>query len=212
MEPAALEASLDFLKSYGLNITHLVTDRSSAVRTRMSDKFPEINHQSDPWHYVKNVKKQLWKDSKTKQGAKITEWMASITNMTWYSLGTSKGNPRLAREKLYSMFGHITGVHSFPLHELYIKCEHEELPEDRNKPYMKQGSPALQKVVDAVCGTNNHNIRDLASMDAFLHTGDLEAFNSLILKYMPKRIAYSVQATWVRTALAAMDNNNNVDR
>ena len=53
MEPAALEASLLFLKKVGLNIQHLVTDRSTTVQALMSEKFPEINNQADPWHFVK---------------------------------------------------------------------------------------------------------------------------------------------------------------
>ena len=53
MEPAALEASLLYLKKVGLNIQHLVTDRSTTVRAMMSEKFPEINNQADPWHFVK---------------------------------------------------------------------------------------------------------------------------------------------------------------
>ena len=53
MEPAALEASLRFLAEQCVKVTHLVTDRSTTVRTLMKDHFPDINHQADPWHFVK---------------------------------------------------------------------------------------------------------------------------------------------------------------
>ena len=53
MEPAALAASLQFLKDAGLRIQHLVTDRSSTVRAMLKEMFPEINNQADPWHYIK---------------------------------------------------------------------------------------------------------------------------------------------------------------
>ena len=58
MEPAALAASLQFLKDAGLRIQHLVTDRSSTVRAMLRERFPEINNQADPWHYIKVC---MWK-------------------------------------------------------------------------------------------------------------------------------------------------------
>ena len=121
------------------------------------------------------------------------------------------------------------------------------------------GSPALAKVREAVMGPNGNNLDDLVRLDgitlrplisvnfhisAFLHTGDLEAVNALLLKYLPKKIAfrfvkireslictallrseywhpnifvysnsiYSVPSTWIRSSLAAMDHNMNIDR
>ena len=53
MEPAALEASLNFLLTMGLRISHAVTDRCSAIQTLMKEKFSWINHQADPWHFIK---------------------------------------------------------------------------------------------------------------------------------------------------------------
>ena len=62
------------------------------------------------------------------------------------------------------------------------------------------GSPALAKVREAVMGPNGNNLDDLVRLDgitlkplismdfhisAFLHTGDLEAVNALLLKYLP---------------------------
>ena len=123
------------------------------------------------------------------------------------------------------------------------------------------GSPALAKVREAVMGPNGNNLDDLVRLDgitlktfdlngflyfyisAFLHTGDLEAVNALLLKYLPKKIAfrfvkireslictallrseywhpnifvysnsiYSVPSTWIRSSLAAMDHNINMN-
>ena len=67
------------------------------------------------------------------------------------------------------------------------------------------GSAALAKVREAVMGPNGNNLDDLVRLDgitlrplismdffisAFLHTGDLEAVNALLLKYLPKKIAF----------------------
>ncbi|XP_033127361.1 uncharacterized protein LOC117125086 [Anneissia japonica] len=46
----------------------------------------------------------------------------------------------------------------------------------------------------------------------FCHTGDLEVFHNVLLKYVPKRIAFRYEGTVARTVLAALDNNTNVGR
>ena len=33
-----------------------------------------------------------------------------------------------------------SGIHSFPLHTNFKKCEHGDLPEDRDKDYLKPGT------------------------------------------------------------------------
>ena len=54
--------------------------------------------------------------------------------------------------------------------------------------------------------------KDLEMMGQFTHTGDIENFNSLTNKYCPKMYAYSHASMFVRTALAALDHNENTDR
>ena len=44
------------------------------------------------------------------------------------------------------------------------------------------------------------------------HTGALEVYHSLLLKYCEKRNHFSKEGMFVRTALAALDNNYNVGR
>ena len=53
MEPAALDVCLQFLIGAGICPTHLVTDRSTTIRTLLKTKYPEILHQFDPWHWIK---------------------------------------------------------------------------------------------------------------------------------------------------------------
>merc|ERR1712025_762253 len=46
----------------------------------------------------------------------------------------------------------------------------------------------------------------------FVHTSDLESVNSLLLKYCTKKISYGWLGMLVRSALAAMDFNANIQR
>lgn len=87
------------------------------------------------------------------------------------------------------------------------------------------GSPALAKVREAVMGPNGNNLDDLVRLDgitlkplismdfhisAFLHTGDLEAVNALLLKYLPKKIAFrfvKIRESLTCTALLRSDTD-----
>ena len=87
----------------------------------------------------------------------------------------------------------------------------------------------MQKLTSAIMGTNGKNLDDLSHMDGkwwveqffkhfvsiileFVHTSDLENVNSLILKYCPKKISYGWLGMLVRSALAAIDYNENIHR
>ena len=50
MEVFALKSLLHFLRNTGMNISVLVTDRSTTVRAMLTKEFPEINHQFDIWY------------------------------------------------------------------------------------------------------------------------------------------------------------------
>jgi len=134
----------------------------------MKTLFPHINHQADPWHFIKNIKKRLFTASKSLSGRIIGLWLQSVTNQLWWAMGSSIGNVQLCREKMLSMFGHITGCHDFPSHEVFKKCEHPVLPEDRDKEYFKEGSPALAKVREAVMGQHGNNFDDLVRLDGII--------------------------------------------
>ncbi|KAK7157007.1 hypothetical protein R3I94_006918 [Phoxinus phoxinus] len=49
-------------------------------------------------------------------------------------------------------------------------------------------------------------------MALFKHTGKLEVFHSLLLKYCPKRIHFHYTSMLARTQLAVLDHNENVNR
>ena len=53
MEPASLDVSLKFLAEAEIHPTHLVTDRSTIVRTLIKNNWPGIKQQFDVWHWIK---------------------------------------------------------------------------------------------------------------------------------------------------------------
>ena len=92
------------------------------------------------------------------------------------------------------------------------QCEHHTLTteEARTTNWLKPGSPRRKAVQEVIF--NKRFLKDLEKKTEFHHTGQLEVFHSLMLKYLPKRQHFSYQGMIARTQLAAMDHNFNLDR
>ena len=61
------------------------------------------------WHGAKNISKSLAKDELLKSCDLIKDWHGSIMRQWWWALQSSVGNAALAREKIMSIFSHISG-------------------------------------------------------------------------------------------------------
>lgn len=55
-------------------------------------------------------------------------------------------------------------------------------------------------------------LADFMKSTDFIHTGPAENFNSLRLKYCPKRTHFTPLGMEIRAILAALDNNNNTGK
>ena len=109
MEPAAARCCLEFLEGSGVEVSAFATDKSPSMRTMMATHFPHVRHQFDIWHAAKNVSQSLAKDERLKSCAIIQTWHPSIMRQWWWALQTSVGNSALAKEKIISIFSHISG-------------------------------------------------------------------------------------------------------
>lgn len=135
-----------------------------------------------------------------------------MRNMLWYSFAECKGDPELLREMILSIPYHLTNVHSFPGNKLFKRCLHADLPTDRSKPWLKEGSLSLRKLVMAIRGPKDCRLKDLTFMTEFQHTGINEQINSLHNVYLPKSCSFGHKQAVVRACLTAIDHNSNVDR
>lgn len=66
---------------------------------------------------------------------------------------------------------------------------------------------ALKKILTA-----KDFIKDLRQAKHFVHTGKLESYHNVRLKYMPKRIHLQFNGMFVRSILAILDHNNNTEK
>ena len=96
--------------------------------------------------------------------------------------------------------------------QAFKKCVHHRLSrrEKQHVPWLKAGSPALVALEEVV--NNKRLLKDMEKLTEFCHTGELEVFHSLMLKYLPKRKHFSYRSMLARTQLAALDHNHNCNR
>ena len=110
------------------------------------------------------------------------------------------------------MVNHISNKHSWRHAKHFKKCAHHKLTrrEKKEKPWLKPGTAALVALEEIVF--NKKLLKDLKLVTEFHHTGNLEVYHSMMLKYCPKRQHFNHEGMVARTQLAALDNNHNCSR
>ncbi len=220
MEPYATKILLTRLYKQRINITVCTTDRSNLIKNLMKDinkgrtrrGLQPIKHSYDIWHFVKSVSRDLHTASKLKRCQTLGLWVRSVRNMLWFAFSECKGNAVLLREMVLSIPSHIAGIHTFPENSLFTRCLHDKLPSERSKPWLKEGSLSMRKLVLAIRGNKDSRLKDLEMMTEFHHTGTNEQINNLHNCYLPKSCSFGHKQAVVRAALTAIDHNSNVDR
>ena len=195
-----------------VSIDRITTDRHTVITSTMAKDYPHIKHQYDVWHVSKSVVKKLNKKAKLKSCQDLSRWIQSVSNHLWWSAATCNGDVKLLREKWVSVLHHVRNKHSWNDAELFRKCAHPCLTrrEVKRKFWLKPGTPAYVALEEVVL--HPKLLKDLANLTDFCHTGGLEVYHSMILKYCPKREHFSYKGMVARTQLAAIDNNHNTGR
>ena len=135
-------------------------------------------------------------------------WIPFITNHLYYSSQTCNGDPNLLREKWSSSAHNIVNVHSWN-GELMTHCDHDETVSD-DTAWLTLDSEAHRALKSVVL--DKRLLKDIGKLSDFCHTGDLETYHSVLLKYAPKRQHFSYGGMQTRLQLAALDHNHGVDR
>ena len=209
MEYEGCKRSLNKLIAQKIPVRCLTTDRHVTITARMRTAFPEIIHQYDVWHLSKSVTKKLTKKAKKKCNEELLQWIQSVSNHLWWSVATCNGNTSIMKEKWLSIIHHIANKHRWRGGKHFKKCAHHTLTRNEKKqvPWLKPGSLALVALEDVI--SNARLLKDMEKLSEFYHTGALEVFHSLMLKYLPKRKPFTYSGMLARTQLAALDHNHN---
>ncbi len=213
MEKYGLKYLLKYLQDRGLTINMLTTDQHLQIRKFLKTEYPKICHQYDIWHRSKNLKKKLVKVAKKKAFSDLNPWIKSIVNHFWWSCANCGGDEKKLKEMWSSLLYHIQNIHKWRgKKSSYTKCSHPKLSmrDKLAKKWLSSGSPAygaLQKIV-----LDKRLMDDLPNLVHFKHSGNIEVYHNLLLKYCPKRLSFSYEGNHARTQLAVLDHNSNLNR
>ena len=78
------------------------------------------------------------------------------------------------------------------------------------KKWIEVGSSAYVALEEVVL--NKKFLKDKEKLTECHHTGELEVYHSLLLKYVPKRLHFPYKGVVARTQLAVIDHNSNTER
>ncbi|XP_044132576.1 uncharacterized protein LOC122925115 [Bufo gargarizans] len=211
MEKLGFETVMDRIIAQGSKIKIFASDRLVSIRKKMRTDYSMINHQFDVWHYAKSPKKKLINASKLKFCKEITPWVDKIVLHFWWCIKTFNHNPELLKEKWLSVLHHIADEHEWD-GRLYSACMHSPIEEQNNEEifWLSKEKPSYKNIMKIV--SNDVLIKDLQHLVHNCHTGLLENFHSLALKFRSKRIHFGIDAMEARTKLAALSRNHNVGR
>ena len=208
MEPEGLQRSLHSLSKQHVKIGILATDRNLTVAKMMRENYQEIKHEFDIWHIAKNITKKLTEKAKSSKNDELLPWIQSIANHFWWCCSESKGDEQLLREMWLSLLYHITGVHEWSGCVKFHRCAHYVRPQEEEEliPYLDKESGVYAALKSIVMDKNL--LKALRQVTCFCHTGELEVFHSMMLKYCPKRQHFGYEGMTARTMLAVLDWNN----
>lgn len=106
-----------------------------------------------------------------------------------------------------SILEHITNNHRWDYCKLYHKCGHPKLSRKKIKEtaWLKKGSPAFEALKEIV--TETRLLAALSHLTEFCHTGHLEVFHNVVLRYCPKRLHFPYDGMKTRLMIAALQWN-----
>ncbi|CAM4661702.1 unnamed protein product [Leuciscus chuanchicus] len=212
MESTGFRRALNKILDDNIGVSVVTTDRSPSIRKIMRVDYQNIHHEFDVWHVAKGMIKKLASLTRYKDNRALQPWIKSIGNHLWFTCSSCGGDPDELIKRWKSILHHICGVHSWIEDGEPKKCMHSELSseEQRKKKWIDHTSRAFITLENLVL--DKGLLKDLRQMALFKHTGKLEVFHSLLLKYCPKRIHFHYTSMLARTQLAVLDHNENVHR
>jgi hypothetical protein len=210
LEKQACDRLLSKFEAKGVKFKLFLSDRHIGIRCMMKQKYSHIEHQFDVWHLAKSLVKRL--KSVDKKAPLLGAWRSSIVNHLWWSAATCNGDAEVLLEKFKSVLNHISNVHSWEGNKHFQKCDHPPISdsESREKMWISPGSADYRYLKDVI--EDKRWLKDLTHINKYCHTGLLECYHNVWLKYLPKRSHFSYDGMVARGILAVLDHNANVKR
>ena len=210
MEMEGFIRTLNVLEAKCIKITEVVTDAHKSIAEYMGDKHPQKKHTHDVWHPANGLSKKLGKLAEKKENEDMKPWTKHIVTHFWHCVKTSNTYSEFVA-LWKGVLHHIAGEHSWKLGEGGKNyCEHGDLEDTDVKPLLKRGTAPYTAVKNVIWKTTF--LRTIPRILNFRSTSIIENFNSLVLKYASKRIAFRYGAYKAWNQLAALDYQLHKDR
>ena len=212
MEREGFDRCMANISNKGAKIQVVATDCHIGIAADMRRHHPDKTHQFDVWHLAKSITKKITSKSKEKECEELLNWSKSISNHLHWCAETCDGNKELLREKWISVLYHVADIHSWDSANLYHECQHPPIPPDVNraKRWLQTDSPPHKALRSIIFDTKL--LQDIQKLNLCCHTGSLEVYHNVLMKYAPKRQHFSFKGMVARTQLAAIDHNANTGR
>ncbi|XP_041479210.1 uncharacterized protein LOC121426873 [Lytechinus variegatus] len=211
MEKIGCQRTLEKIIQDGIDVATVATDRHTGIRKMLRELYPYIIHQFDVWHLTKSIGKRLITKSKQKGCSELSQWTQAINNHIWWAAQHCRGDPELIIEMIQSITHHICNIHHWNSCDLYHNCAHREFTEEEieARKWFVPGSKAHTALQEVLFDTRL--VKDMRHLTQACHTGSIEAYHNLYLKYAPKRLHFKYPAMLGRSQLAVLDHNHNVE-
>ncbi|XP_068112055.1 uncharacterized protein [Hyperolius riggenbachi] len=212
MEKYGFEQCMSRVVENNIDIEHLATDRHVSIRKYMREKYPDIDHQFDVWHFAKNVSQKICEGSRKGGCGDLKKWIDKINNHFWWCVKNCRNDEHLLKQNWLSVLHHVRNEHEWYEDGVLHKCSHPPLSQQEleNGNWLHISTPAYDKLCSIV--ESNDIIMDLKHLTWSCHTGPLEVFHSSVLKYHTKCIHFGYDGMQARTILAVLSNNYNTDK
>lgn len=208
MQKEGFVRSLNVLEERGVKVHSIVTDRHTGVQKYLREEKKEIVHFFDPWHMGKGVGKKMDELGKKGGTEDVALWRKSVVKHLYWSASTSSSGQE-ALAKWTSVANHVQNVHTHN-NALFPRCLHEPLVGEDSTHWLKPSTAACEKLTAMLLAPQF--LEDVEKISLQFHTSTIEAFHSLILKFLPKSVGYSFKEMLSRLYIAALHYNENALR
>ena len=138
------------------------------------------------------------------------DWVKAIISHFWWCCSSCNGNYEDLKGRWMSLMFHISNKHKWARYNHFKKYAHPKLTRQqiKKKKWIKQGTPAFTAVEKIV--KKKKTLTNLQRCTEFRHSGNLEVYHAVYLKFCTKRLHFSFEGMIARTELAILHFNSSV--
>ena len=136
----------------------------------------------------------------------LSKWIRPVSRHFWHSAAASERSEEKIRDNWMGVVHHVCGEHEWAC----SSCNHGPLLNEEPDDYLSKSDKCTEAFPEVVL--DKKLLKSLPHYVLSRHTGCLESFNGMLLKYIPKRNAFEYDYFIARTRLAAIDHNYHLFR